>query len=72
MKAGIYLGKESIEIKEVPLPEDVYDIQEIMACEKWNLESIISHEFPLEQLEEAIRTAADVKNSGNVVIRMLS
>lgn len=51
------------------MPEDVYDVQEIMACGKWNLESVITHEFSLEQLETAIRTASDVEHSGNVVIK---
>ena len=52
------------------MPEDVQDVQKIMTCGKWNLESIITHEFPLEQLELAIRTAGDVEHSGNVVVRM--
>ena len=52
------------------MPEDVRDVQEIMASGKWNLESIITHEFPLEQLETAIRTAGDVNHSGNVVVKM--
>ena len=30
------------------MKEDVDDVQEIMACGKWNLESMITHEFPLE------------------------
>ena len=42
------------------MPEDVCDVQEIMSCGDWNLESIITHEFPLEELEQAIRMAADV------------
>lgn len=52
------------------MPEDVRDVQEIMTCGSWDLESIITHEFPLEELETAIRTAADVGSSGNVVIKM--
>lgn len=52
------------------MPEDVYDVQKIMACGEWDLESIITHEFPLDQLEMAIRTAGDVNHAGNVVIRM--
>lgn len=70
MKAGIYLGKEQIEIREVPLPEDVWDVQNIMTDDRWNLEKIITHEFELEKLEQAIRTASDVEHSGNVVIKM--
>lgn len=52
------------------MPEDVEDVQEIMSCGRWNLESIITHEFPLSELEQAIRTAGDVDHAGNVVIRM--
>ena len=52
------------------MPEDVRDVQEIMSCGKWNLESIITHEFSLSELEKAIRTAADVGHAGNVVIKM--
>ena len=43
----------------------------IMTCGRWKLESIITHEFPLEQLETGIRTAADVEHAGNVVVCML-
>ena len=50
--------------------EDVYDVQNIMASNKWELESIITHEFPLEQLEVAIRTAADPQHSGSVVVKI--
>lgn len=53
------------------MPEDVADVQKIMSCGKWDLEHIITHEFPLEQLETAIRTAGDVNRSGNVVIKMM-
>nr|MDD6335818.1 hypothetical protein [bacterium] len=52
------------------MPEDVWDVQKIMACGDWDLESIITHEFPLEDLEAAIRTAADVHHCGNVVIQI--
>lgn len=52
------------------MPEDVWDVQEIMTCGKWDLESIITHEFPLDKLEAAIRTANSVEAAGNVVIRM--
>lgn len=50
--------------------EDVADVQKMMSCGKWDLEHIITHEFPLEQLETAIRTASDVNRSGNVVVKM--
>ena len=41
-----------------------------MASGKWELESIITHEFPLDKLEQAIRTAGDVEHAGNVVVKM--
>lgn len=50
------------------MPEDVYDVEQIMACGKWDLESIITHEFSIDELEQAIRTAGDVECAGNVVI----
>lgn len=52
------------------MPEDVADVQKIMASGRWDLERIITHEFALDDLERAIRTAADVDHAGNVVIRM--
>ena len=54
------------------MPEDVEDVQKIMSCGKWDLKSIITHEFLLEELATAIRTASDIENAGNVVIRMKS
>lgn len=51
------------------MQEDVEDVINIMASGKWNLESIITHEFPLEQIEEAIRTAADTNRALNVTIK---
>ena len=35
------------------------------------MESIISHEFSLDNLEKAIRTADDINRAGNVIIKML-
>lgn len=52
------------------MPEDVTDVQDMMTSGRWNLESIITHEFPLENLKDAIRTASDVNHAGNVVVRM--
>ena len=50
-------------------PEDVQDVMAIMAGKKWDLESIITQEFPLEQISEAIRTAANPDQAFNVTIR---
>lgn len=50
-------------------PEDVRDVMLIMESGKWDIESIITHEFPWEELPKAIETAGDVNNSLNVVIK---
>lgn len=50
------------------MPEDVKDVMKIMESRKWDIETIITHKFPLEKLSEAIEKAADVDNSLNVVI----
>lgn len=50
-------------------PEDVRDVMEIMAGGKWNLEPVITHEFSLEQISEAIRMAADPDKAFNVTIK---
>lgn len=52
------------------MPEDVTDVQKIMRSGRWNLESIITHEFPLAELDKAIKTAADVHHAGNVVVKI--
>lgn len=50
-------------------PEDVRDVMAIMASGKWDLESIITQEFSLEQISRAIQTAADLEKAFNVTIR---
>lgn len=52
------------------MPEDARDVMNIMEGGRWNLESIITHEFPLEQIEEAIRTASDSSKAFNVTIKL--
>lgn len=49
-------------------PEDVEDVLAIMKSGKWNIESIITDEYPWEQLPEAIEKAAKVDEALNVVI----
>ena len=50
------------------MPEDVKDFIRIMESGKWDIESIITHDFPWEELPHAIETAADVRHPLNVVI----
>jgi 2-desacetyl-2-hydroxyethyl bacteriochlorophyllide A dehydrogenase len=51
------------------MPEDVHDAMAIMESGKWDIESIITHEFSLEELPRAIETAGDVEHALNVVIK---
>ena len=50
------------------MPEDVKDVFAIMASGKWDLERIITDEYPWEQLPEAIEKAAKVDEALNVII----
>lgn len=47
-------------------PEDVRDVIQIMESKKWDIESIITQEYPWEQ---AIEMASRVDEALNVVIR---
>ena len=51
------------------MPEDVQDVIDIMKSGKWDIEKIITHEFPLDEIETAIKTAGDANNSLNVTIK---
>lgn len=50
-------------------PEDVKDVMTIMASGRWDLEALITHEFPLGKIDEAIRTASNPDKALNVTIR---
>lgn len=50
-------------------PEDVRDVMKIMRSGRWNLEQIITHEFSIDEIDKAIRTAADSSHAFNVTIR---
>ena len=50
-------------------PEDVEDVVAVMVQRKWDIETIITDEFPQEQIAQAIERAADVDHALNVVIR---
>ena len=51
------------------MPEDVQDVMQIFASGRWNLETIVTHEFKLDEIENAIRTAADTNRALNVTVR---
>lgn len=51
------------------MPEDVRDVMRMMESGRWDMESIITHEFPLDQIEKAIQTAADTAHAFNVTIK---
>lgn len=52
------------------MPEDAADVMKLMKSGRWELERMITHEFSLDELERAIRTAGDVNSSLNVTIRL--
>lgn len=49
--------------------EDVHDVLKIMESKKWDIESIITHEYPWEQLPQAIEIASQTDKALNVVIK---
>ena len=51
------------------MPEDVKNVIDIMKSGKWDIEKIVTHEFPLNEIETAIKTAGDANNSLNVTIK---
>lgn len=51
------------------MPEDVTDVMNIMKSGKWKIETIITHEFPLDQIVEALETASDPSRAFNVIIK---
>lgn len=50
-------------------PQDVKDVMRIMASGQWEIEKLITHEFELEQLPEAIEKASRTSEALNVVIK---
>lgn len=51
------------------MPEDVKDVMSIMESGKWDIEKIITHEYSLEQIEDAIKMAGNANEALNVVIK---
>lgn len=48
---------------------DVYDALALLKSKKYDVEGFISHEFPLEQMDEAVMTSANAQESVKVVIK---
>lgn len=65
---GLTFGQKSITGSGGYTPQDVADVLEIMKSGKWDIERIITHEFPLDDLSKAIEQATDVNNALNVII----
>lgn len=53
-------------------PEDVETVFAIMQSKRWNIESIVTHEFSLDEIAQAIRMAAKTEEALNVMIRFPS
>lgn len=51
------------------MPEDVADVLKIMESGTWDIESIITHEFSLDDISKAIETASQSDTAFNVVIK---
>lgn len=65
---GLTFGQKSITGSGGYTPEDVEDVLNIMKSGKWDIEKLITHEYPLDDLATAIEKAADVENALNVMI----
>lgn len=50
------------------MPEDVRDVMYLMESGVYDIESIITHEFPITEISKAIKTAADTEHALNVII----
>ncbi len=51
------------------MPEDVLDVMNIMENGKWDINAMITDEFPWERLPQAIERASDSQHALNVVIK---
>ncbi len=66
---GLTFGQRSIIGSGGYTPQDVADVMEIMKSGQWDIEKLITHEFKLDDLSEAIEQAADVDHALNVMIK---
>lgn len=66
---GLTFGQKSITGSGGYTPQDVADVMEIMKSGQWEIETLITHEFSLNELSNAIEQAADVDHALNVMIK---
>ena len=66
---GLTFGQKAVIGSGGYTPQDVADVMQIMQSGQWDIESIITHVFTLDDLSKAIEQAADTDHALNVVIR---
>ncbi len=49
-------------------PEDVTDVLEIMKSKRWDLKKMITEEYDISELAQAIEKAGDTEHAGNVIV----
>lgn len=69
---GLTFGQKSVIGSGGYTPQDVKDVITIMASGQWEIEKLITHEFSLSRLEDAVITASDTDNALNVIINFKS
>jgi threonine dehydrogenase-like Zn-dependent dehydrogenase len=65
---GLTYAQKSIVGSGGYFPEDVTDVMDIMRDRRWDIGSIVTHQFDLEHIDEALRLAGDPARSLNVTI----
>lgn len=66
---GLTFGQKSLTGSGGYTPQDVEDVLCIMKSGKWDIEKLITHEYKLDELSEAIEKASMVDEALNVIIR---
>lgn len=67
-KSAVYASKAIIGSGSYRL-DDVTDVMYIMKSHRWDIEKIITDEYDIDHINEAIKKAADSEHAFNVVIR---
>ena len=50
-------------------PDDVTDVMNIMKSQRWDIEKIVTDEYMIDDINDAIRKAADSEHAFNVVVK---